>query len=584
MYTRYFRLKELPFQLLPNPVFLFLSRNHEEALAHLTYAASYGDGFVEITGEVGTGKTTLCRAFLENLDDTVQAAYIFNPRLDTVQLLQTVCDEFGISSEADNTKDLIDILNLFLMEKKREGQSVILIIDEAQNLSRGVLEQLRMISNLETTTSKLIQIILVGQPELGEMLDSFELRQLRQRINLCCHLLPLSYPEMKRYIRHRMRTASQGGGEVIFTTSALGRIYRYSGGVPRMINIACDRALLTAYGVNLKTINSSVAARAIKELAARGGRVPHRLFPGKTALYVCMGFCLVCTAFFLFPMLNSDGLKNFPLSRITAHRSGPGYPWSGDIPEKSEIPGKPEGVRTQSLTSSPHGLEDVVTGLTKEPSRRSSMALLALLWGEGDGSYPGGSGKPPSFARYFSRVHNMKVQRIRGSLQMLARLNLPAILELHPLDQGEPVYLVLVSLDDSRVMLKSGVGRDGVRVTYTELQARWRGVAYLPWKDFFKFTGNISGGATRGDLILLKQMLGRLGFDGLDPAPRYDGATRAVVEEIQAENGILVDGVVGSMTKIILYNQMAGLTIPHIGRKGRGDGLPGSDAKRGEGY
>ncbi|MBN1107069.1 MAG: AAA family ATPase, partial [Deltaproteobacteria bacterium] len=181
MYKNFFGFKERPFQLVPNPAYLFLSRSHEEAMAHLTYALSQGDGFVEMTGEVGTGKTTLCRAFLENLDQNTDAAYIFNPKLDSLQLLKAINDEFGISSEGDNIKDLIDRLNAFLLRRKAEGKKVILVIDEAQNLSADVLEQLRLLSNLETTTSKLLQIVLVGQPELGEMLDSQELRQLGQR-------------------------------------------------------------------------------------------------------------------------------------------------------------------------------------------------------------------------------------------------------------------------------------------------------------------------------------------------------------------------------------------------------------------
>ncbi|MGE5840727.1 MAG: ExeA family protein, partial [Deltaproteobacteria bacterium] len=184
MYNSFFGFRERPFQLVPNPAYLYLSRSHEEAMAHMVYAISQGDGFVEITGEVGTGKTTLCRAVLENLDPRTKAAYIFNPKLDSLQLLKAINDEFGIDSGSDSIKELTDTLNAFLMKNRMEGNKVVLIIDEAQNLNKDVLEQLRLISNLETTTSKLIQIILVGQPELGEMLDSNELRQLGQRINL----------------------------------------------------------------------------------------------------------------------------------------------------------------------------------------------------------------------------------------------------------------------------------------------------------------------------------------------------------------------------------------------------------------
>ncbi|MCK5418202.1 MAG: AAA family ATPase, partial [Desulfobacterales bacterium] len=190
MYNKFFGFKEKPFKLVPNPAYFYLSKSHEEALAHLNYAMSQGDGFVEITGEVGTGKTTLCRAFLESLNGTVEAAYIFNPKLSPKQLLRTINEEFGIKSEGDNTKDLIDTLNIFLMQKKASGKKVILLIDEAQNLNRNVLEQLRLLSNLETNRDKLLQIILVGQPELSQILNSHELRQLGQRITLSYQLGP----------------------------------------------------------------------------------------------------------------------------------------------------------------------------------------------------------------------------------------------------------------------------------------------------------------------------------------------------------------------------------------------------------
>jgi len=279
MYNSFFGFKERPFQLVPNPAYLYLSRSHEEAMAHLVYAISQGDGFVEITGEVGTGKTTLCRAVLENLDQDTEAAYIFNPKLDSIQLLRAISDEFGVSSSGESVKELIDTLNAFLMKKKMEGKKVVLIIDEAQNLNNDVLEQLRLLSNLETTTSKLIQIILVGQPELGEMLDSHELRQLGQRITLSCYLTPLSYKETKEYIFHRIHVASQKS-DVRFTRAALRAIYKYSGGIPRLINISCDRALLTAFGLDRKKISGPVARASIKELAARGdvnqGRLQRR--------------------------------------------------------------------------------------------------------------------------------------------------------------------------------------------------------------------------------------------------------------------------------------------------------------------
>ncbi|MBW2506702.1 MAG: AAA family ATPase, partial [Deltaproteobacteria bacterium] len=265
MYNKFFGFREKPFKLAPNPEYLFLSKSHEEALAHLSYAIYHGEGFVEIIGEVGTGKTTLCRVFLENLDESIEAAYIFNPKLDALQLLKVINDEFGIDSTPDNTKDLIDRLNIFLIEQKSAGRKAIVLIDEAQNLSLEVLEQLRLLSNLETTQEKLLQIILVGQPELGEMLSSHQLRQLGQRITINSQLTPLTFEETSDYIKHRIALASHRAGPP-FDSTSLRAIYEYSRGVPRLINIACDRALLNAFSRNSFKITGAITKEAIDEL------------------------------------------------------------------------------------------------------------------------------------------------------------------------------------------------------------------------------------------------------------------------------------------------------------------------------
>ena len=269
MYNKFFGFKEKPFKLVPNPAYFYLSKSHEEALAHLNYAISQGDGFVEITGEVGTGKTTLCRAFLESLNGIVEAAYIFNPKLGPKQLLRTINQEFGIKSAGDDTKELIDTLNAFLMQKKASGKKVILLIDEAQNLNRNVLEQLRLLSNLETNRDKLLQIVLVGQPELSAILNSYDLRQLGQRITLSYQLGPLTFNESKEYIQYRIGIAAKKTA-IKFDRSAYRRIYKYSKGIPRLINIVCDRALLTAFVLNQFKITASITKTSIKELASRG--------------------------------------------------------------------------------------------------------------------------------------------------------------------------------------------------------------------------------------------------------------------------------------------------------------------------
>ncbi len=306
MYKKYFGFKERPFQLVPNPAYLYISPSHEEALAHLSYAVSQGDGFIAITGETGTGKTTICRAFIENLDDHSEVAYIFNPKLTSAELLKTICDEFGINLPSGYTnKDLFDAFNGFLLGKRVEGKHVMLIIDEAQNLSREVLEQVRLLSNLETNKEKLLQIVLVGQPELDDLLGSYELRQLNQRIALSCRLIPLTYEESVKYIQHRIRIASRREG-VSFTGPALRKIHTFSRGIPRLIHIVCDRALLTAFVANSEKITGDIVDVAIRELTPPQQDI-HRLraFESKKTLALAGLLCIVVLLFFIIKPMNS---------------------------------------------------------------------------------------------------------------------------------------------------------------------------------------------------------------------------------------------------------------------------------------
>lgn len=247
MYEPFYGFMEKPFKLTPDPAFLFLSAGHEDAWAHLKYAISQNEGFMVITGEVGTGKTTLCRSFIAQLDDTTHVAYIFNPKLDARQLLQAVNDELGLTSQkSDTIKILMDRLNRFLLSRKTANENVLVLIDEAQNLSVDVLEQLRLLSNLETAKEKLLLIVLVGQPELNTTLESHELRQLAQRISLYCFLSPLGLHETNAYIASRCSVAAQKS-IMPFTGTAVRMIHQFSGGIPRLINIACDRALLVGF-------------------------------------------------------------------------------------------------------------------------------------------------------------------------------------------------------------------------------------------------------------------------------------------------------------------------------------------------
>lgn len=266
MYENFFSLKEKPFTTTSNPSYLFLSLKHQEAMSCLTYGIRERIGFIEITGEVGTGKTTLCRAFLNRLDEKTKSAFIFNSNMTGFQLMHTIIEDLGIPESEKKRGNLFSVLNRFLIKQLSLDNNVVLIIDEAQNLSHRLLEQIRMLSNLEADNQKLIQIVLVGQPELREKLDSPSLRQLRQRIAIRCHIEALTPEESSLYIQHRLHHAGINGCGPEFDPEALDELYVYTKGIPRLINIVCDRALLTGYVMEQTTIDREIIRQSIQEI------------------------------------------------------------------------------------------------------------------------------------------------------------------------------------------------------------------------------------------------------------------------------------------------------------------------------
>lgn len=611
MYNHFFGFKERPFQLVPNPAYLFLSRSHEEALAHLTYAIYQGDGFVEVTGEVGTGKTTLCRVFLERLDNSTEAAYIFNPKLDSVQLLKAINDEFGINSGADNTKDLIDILNTFLMEKRAEEKKAVLIIDEAQNLTMEVLEQLRLLSNLETTRNKLIQIILVGQPELREMLDSYELRQLSQRITLNCHLAPLTYKETIDYIRHRINIASQKPG-IKFTGSAFGKIYNYSGGIPRRINIVCDRALLTAYGIDQHRITSTIVNESIRELTGRGNSKHLRLYMRKSTVFLMLllGIVVLLSISFTSGYLPLPGVKESkirnkilpkPEKKIVAvqpHtepvKKSDKLPPAYAMPEKelkteilepkalqetkipepvtmpdteiqeSETISEIAAQKSKQKIINAHDLEEFLQAIDYRSSRHFALKKAMDLWkSEAEiKEYFNSLDDDQAFFRLVAKQNGLSVHRIEADLNLVKNLNLPVVLELYFTGGLFPRYLTVSNICDEQVTL--GSGDDPITVDTDEVRTYWTGVAYIIWKNFYSYAGLMPINSPVDSIITLKMHLRDIGFNEVEISPFYDPITRDAVKMIQEKHGIDIDGIVGPVTKIALYNEMPSLEIPHI--------------------
>src|SRR5262245_2371554 len=267
MYLRFFNLRESPFNLTPDPRFLFLSTQHEEALTHLLYGIYERKGFIEITGEVGTGKTVLCRVLLERLDKTVSTALIFNSYLTKLEPLQAITDDFGLQPRETTSKGYIDVLNEYLLNEFAAGHNAVVVIDEAQNLEPPVLEQLRMLSNLETERVKLLQIIIVGQPELHAKLATRQMRQLEQRIAVRFHIHELTRAETEHYITHRLSVAG-GAQTVTWSRRALRLIHHYTGGIPRRINLLCDRVLMTAFVRETHRVSAAIVRRSAQELAS----------------------------------------------------------------------------------------------------------------------------------------------------------------------------------------------------------------------------------------------------------------------------------------------------------------------------
>jgi general secretion pathway protein A len=646
MYNQFFGFSERPFRLVPDPSYLFLSAHHEEALAHLKYAVSEGEGFVEIIGEVGTGKTLLCRTFLEQLNDSIESAYIFNPRLSAPELIRAINDEFGIAAAVEGIKENIDALNTFLMEKKAQGKKVVLVIDEAQNLDRDVLEQVRLLSNLETTRSKLLQIILAGQPELGELLDSHELRQLGQRITLSCRLRPLTLKETGLYIRHRLQVAARKPAD-IFTRSAVKKIHAYSNGIPRLINIACDRALLCAYGYNQRKVSGAIARAAVAELASRG-EVKRRaaFFPGSGRSMVLLGLCALSAGILWFqsdfrilpagwgdarsrshevrPQSESAGVSspstasNSAALEIEAALSSPDAgqaeaetvkgetvfsdtaqddtlssrplavipEMAASIPEmgpyltdvvKEHAPVAPKSIAVLGedpgagdlLSDSPRNVSILIDYLRNTPaagSRERSLQTLLALWGTG-GSVPEDIAGIDDDRSFFSAVaarNGLILHQIQTDFAMIRSLNLCAILIFDtPSDHGR-VHLALIAAGEQTMTLDNGISGRRITASDEEIARYWSGDAYVLWKNFYNYEGTIPITSPDASIVTLKLHLRDLGHDYVDISTAYDKAARTAVEQIQAAHAIPVDGYVGPLTRMVLYNDTASLEMPRL--------------------
>jgi general secretion pathway protein A len=544
MYWEYFGFKEPPFALTPNPAYLFLSSPHQEAFAHLLFAIENRAGFIELSGEVGTGKTTIVRTLLNQLDpETHRTALIFNPTLSPLGLLKDVNGEFGLTVEGSEMRDLHQALNAFLLEENRAGRTVVLVIDEAQNLSIEVLEQVRLISNLETDSAKLIQIVLVGQPELKNLLARPELRQLDQRITVRYHLKPMCFADTCDYIRHRIRFAADGREPLSFSAGAVKRIFRFSGGLPRLINGVCDRALLLAYTRECREVSPSMASAAIADLRKDAPR-PWRGGRGLQALAASLILVAIGCAGFLSLPDHSGRAKKVQLQ--------PALPLTRDL-----------AIRGLALVPEQDNLYAAVNAVL---SAWQSPPVVAV---------PGQS----ATLRSLARLRGLTATRIPGNLESLALLDAPALLQIAVPGGSRLVALTGLDRDGARVVPAID-GRS--RLTRAELALIWSGGATLLWRDFHAISTRVKPAEKAEGMRLLQGLLKDVGcYKG--PINASAGArTQAAIAQFQRREQIAVDGKATGQTLLLLYRRAGGFFPPGLSREGGGNKGAGESAKAGD--
>ena len=559
MYAVHYGFREKPFALSPDPRYLFLSASHREVLGHLVYGIEQGEGFMAISGEVGTGKTTLCRTLLERLGSSCEIAFLFNPTLGPTDLIKAINAELGLSTFGDSRTELLDVLNTFLLEKHAEERRVLVIIDEAQNLPVETLEQLRLLSNLETHTAKLLQIVLIGQPELDAKLDAPELRQLRQRIGVWWRLGPLQRDETLAYVAHRLRVA--GGSETIFSPSALALVHRHARGVPRLVNLLCDRALLLGYAEGARQIG-----RGIVTAVAREVHPPRRTLSRRGAFRLAIALTLVA--------LGAVAWLARPERTPPVSRPSPSLPpvaaAPAPLPREAVAVSLPAPARVEPAPASPPPPgalpgDDVLSALaalqTPEQSLAAATRAVFALWGV-DATAATPPGTTFESADEALRVAGLTTLSLaHGELDRMRELDLPALVALRAPD-GSTRFALLRRIRGGSADLEGVVAGQSVRVDVSEWMRHWTGEALIPWRDFAGLPPSLGPGDQGAPVEWLQDALARLAFYSGARDGRFDPDTRAAVESFQRGAGIEPDGRVGARTKLALYRALPDYALP----------------------
>lgn len=571
MYEKHFGLTERPFSIAPDPRFLYMSHQHREALAHLLYGVGEGGGFVQLTGEVGTGKTTICRCLLEQLPQTVDVALILNPRVTALELLASLCTELRIPYDPQNRsiQSLIDVLNAHLLETHARGRRTVLIIDEAQNLDAEALEQIRLLTNLETTREKLLQIILIGQPELRQLLGREDLRQLAQRITARYHLEPIQTAETVAYIRHRLQIC--GASETIFTDKAVALVRKLSDGVPRLINVICDRAMLGAFVEGKRQVDASIVQKAAREvLPDEDLDAPRRSLwqwvVGSAAAAAVVALVLLLAPFdtrqVVLPLIAAVKGVPFPGSPPPARESAPAAPQNHEVVAAPAAPvvTSQAGAAAEPVVDSGVVRTPLSAALAEAGPGAAARAWAGLygLWGMQS------SAVSVEQACAQAPAVGLRCLQGSGSWAALKHYDRPAeLLLVGP--EGRRVAVLLQEVKGTDVTLQ--IDGRSLEVPVEVLKEHWFGEYRLLWKVPPNGNPVLRPGDRNKDVQWLREQLQQVtGLRSIAPDPMvFDPGLQELLQSFQRERDLDADGVAGPRTLVHLNNVSRQSSVPRLG-------------------
>ncbi|MDX9703386.1 MAG: AAA family ATPase [Candidatus Auribacterota bacterium] len=571
MYKDFFGLKENPFDLTPDSHFLFPSKKHQEALAHLTYGIEARKGFILITGEVGAGKTTLCRALLSRMNTNTEVAFVLNSYLNAFEILQAINEDLGIKSKAKSKKELVDELNEFLLEQKQRSRNVVVLIDECQNLPFETLEQLRMLSNLETEKEKLLQIVMVGQPELLEILNTPELRQLNQRITVRYHLYPLDYHEMTEYIEHRLKVAGSESG-IEFTPTALKRIFKYSRGVPRIVNVVCDNTLLAAYVSEKKKITLQLVNKAIKEIQGKKPlkQLENRFFSLRFSLKRVFKYSFIGSALLIIVLFTAyfkdlkDSISTYSGTLQNMRR----------MYESTLVQLNAEQQKVNILQSRPIeaqlGQVQVITPQPPTPSKPDNPSIepvikLLDIWNVNPQL------KESIYTKYRTQ-DSLPLEKIALSaglsrveswadIDTLLIFNLPVLLEVSD-SQFIRKYLLLKKINGDQAVVVNNDGEKNIGLP--ELKKIFIGSAVLYINKVVN-SDEIFYPTSEGVMVeQIQEILLKLAYYRGKKDGKYSESLAGAVKKFQSDKGLNPDGIVDINTLLALYGSVRDDNSPKL--------------------